>query len=149
MICINCSSPKTQVTNSRPSLKLPSVWRRRHCPVCQTTFTTREEIAEDDELLINAQNQTQPFSHPRLSVSLAAILSHRGDQAADDAFWLAKTIRSRLSGPEVKKSQLLVTTYDVLKRFDAVASLQFAAKHGLIDNIAKPRRGRPRTNRRV
>lgn len=143
MICINCGTRNTQVKNSRPSKKEASIWRRRFCPQCQTTFTTREEV--DYTGLITIEDAPEPdFSLPRLSVYLARQLAHRGPQAADEAYWLARTIQLSLPVPRITLASLVELTHQVLSRFDAVAALKHAAAHGLIENIARPRRGRPR-----
>ena len=40
MFCIKCFHAKTNVVNSRPKKKNPTVWRRRKCASCNYTFTT-------------------------------------------------------------------------------------------------------------
>lgn len=143
MICINCDALDTQVKNSRPSKKDPSIWRRRHCRICGTTFTTREEV--DYTGFITIEDAPEPeFSVPRLTIYLAHHLAHRGPQAADEAYWLARTVQEKLPARTVTLRQLILTTQDVLRHFDAVAALQHAVKHGLVESIARPRRGRPR-----
>lgn len=154
MICIKCSAD-TKVANSRPHKKTPSVWRRRECKACGTTFTTHEVVADDDYTLvvIDSYNKKTPYSLPRLMISIATALVHRPAPAnADEAYWLAQTITQTVQASatdSVQVASLAALTYDTLSNFDATAGLQYGARHGLITNSAqKPRRGRPRTTRR-
>lgn len=154
MICIVCSN-NTKVTNSRPHKKTPSVWRRRECIACATTFTTHEVVADNDYSLtvIDHQNKKSAYSLPRLMMSIAATLGHRPlPPSADEAYWLAQTVTEQIQASatdRVNTSAIAALAYDAVSRFDATAGLQYGARHGLIKNTAqKPHRGRPRTTRR-
>ena len=154
MICINCSS-STKVTNSRPHKKTPGVWRRRQCTACQTVFTTIEAVADTayEFYVTPVSGRAEPFSLPRLLLSIHAALAHRPMPAsADEAYWLAQTVAQNVQATAhdaVDASALAAECYDVVSRFDATAGIQYGARHGLITNSAqKPRRGRPRTHRR-
>lgn len=154
MICIKCSTD-TKVTNSRPHKKTPSVWRRRECKACGTTFTTHEVVADDGyELIVkDRKNSKSSYSLPRLMMSIVAALGHRPAPASsDEAYWLAQTITQEVQATatdSIQSSYLADVAYETLSHFDATAALQYGARHGLITNSAqKPRRGRPRTTRR-
>lgn len=153
MICIKCSH-ETKVINSRPHKKTPSVWRRRQCLACGTTFTTHEIIADDAyQLTVVATDKVStPFSLPRLLLSLAVVLAHRPN-SADDAYWLAQTIAEQAQASatdRVSDVELAELAYEALENFDATAALQYGARHGLIKNTAqRGRRGRPRVTRRA
>lgn len=145
MFCIKCQSKDISVINSRPSKKVPSIWRRRQCKVCGFTFTTREELAAEDLIQIG----NTPFSTPRLALSIAPLLP-QDDDAADDAFWLAKTIYEFLIKHRrytVSVGELKLTTRDVLHRFNPAVAIQYELKHKIVEASAKPRRGRPRLKR--
>lgn len=153
MICIKCSAD-TNVINSRPHKKTPSVWRRRQCRACGATFTTSEVVADQAYgFRVTADGSATEFSLPRLMLSIVAALSHRSSpNVADDSYWLAQTVAQALQATAtdtVTLSALTEETWETLSRFDATAGLQYGARHGLIKNTAqKPRRGRPRTSRR-
>jgi transcriptional repressor NrdR len=148
MICTKCFHGKTSVTNSRPHKTSPSIWRRRQCPKCKHIFTTLE-LPEASEI---ATVGGKAFSTPRLTVSLASYLTHRGDDAADDASWLVSTIVQALWTAKKKKltsRELVDIVHPVLDRFDAIAGLRYATEHNLISGQRQsPRRGRPRITRR-
>ena len=144
MFCIKCHHKTTQVVNSRPNKKSPNVWRRRQCPNCGYTFTTREEIALEDYLLIDGDN----FSVPKLAISLVQFLD--AHEAAETSYWLARTAGEQLimaSKFETSKQELQSVIRDVLGRYDPTARVKFELRYGLISPTASPRRGRPRLKR--
>jgi transcriptional regulator NrdR family protein len=148
MICTKCFHGKTQVTNSRPHKTSPSIWRRRQCLKCSHIFTTLETPDTSEAATISGK----PFSAPRLTVSLAGYLSHRGNEAPDDASWLVATVQQLMWAEHKKKltsRELVDMVYPILDRFDAIAGLRYATEHGLISGQQqKPRRGRPRITHR-
>lgn len=144
MFCIKCHHPSTHVTNSRPHKKTPHIWRRRKCPSCDYTFTTREEIALEDYILIENEN----FSTLKLAFSLVEFLPD--NEPAETAYWLARTVGEELVMSKLftlDTSTLLDSTKEVLGRYDPTARIKFELKYGLITPTASPRRGRPRLKR--
>jgi transcriptional regulator NrdR family protein len=155
MICIKCSS-ETKVTNSRPHKKTPSVWRRRECKACGTVFTTTEVIADNTYqfTVVSPDRAVTEFSLPRLMFSIAEALNHRQNTSvADESYWLAQTVAQAVQATAtdtITSGALASHVLDTLSNFDATAGIQYGARHGLIQNTAqKPRRGRPRTSRRI
>jgi len=149
MICVNCFHGKTKVSNSRPHKKAAGTWRRRQClnPSCGITFTTYEKPALDDSVSVHyggAGAPTSAFSLSKLTLSIAASFSH--DQTARQlhSLPLAETIEQLLISQVRQPSadDIAATTHQVLKRFDELAALQYAASHGLVEATRK-RRGRP------
>jgi len=148
MICINCFHAKTAVANSRPHKKTSGVWRRRECPACGQVFTTYEKPALEAKVAVSyptiGQAVTAPFSLSKLTLSIAASFTH--DQTARQlhALPLAETVEqlliSQVKAPSA--DDIAALTHQVLKRFDELAALQYAAGHGLVDATRK-RRGRP------
>ena len=148
MICIVCGNTKTNVNNSRPHKKRPSVWRRRTCPVCHTTFTTIETVDITDQLSVEyPASQKTPFSIPRLTIDIANVMAHR-DNAADDAYWLAQTVAEqiyRVSTHSISAKVISEVTYAVLDRYDGTAAIQYGARHGIITAPSRRRTTRPRS----
>lgn len=147
MICVNCFHGKTKVTNSRPHKKHSGTWRRRQCESCQTTFTTYEKPALDEAVLIHYSNNkdvTAPFSLSKLTLSIAACFSHDQTMRQLHSLPLAETVEQLLISQVQRPSadDIAATTHQVLKRFDELAALQYAATHGLVSTTRK-RRGRP------
>ena len=148
MICVNCFHGKTKVTNSRPHKKQSGTWRRRQCDSCQTTFTTYEKPALDEAVLVSYTDTSRtisaPFSLSKLTLSIAASFGH--DKVAQQlhSLSLAETVEQLLISQVRRPSadDIAATTHQVLKRFDELAALQYAATHGMV-SASRKRRGRP------
>lgn len=150
MICVNCFHGKTKVTNSRPHKKNPGTWRRRNCPDCGITFTTYEKPALDDSVTVHYPGEggkkglSAAFSLSKLTLSVAASFPHDAVTRQLHSLSLAETVEqlliSQVKQPSV--DDIAATTHQVLKRFDELAALQYAAAHGLVE-ATRSRRGRP------
>lgn len=143
MICINCFTSKTSVTNSRPHKTHASTWRRRQCSSCQAIFTTYERPSLEDTLVLAEDGSSAAFSRSKLCLSLADALQHNTTAMQLHSLALAETVEQLLL-LEVRQpsvADIAATAHQVLKRFDELAALQYAAKHELIHTIR--RRGRP------
>lgn len=91
-------------------------------------------------------NKSTPFNIGQLILSIAQAFSHAPNVAKAHAFSLAKTVEDILS-TEVKlitPEEIAAVTHAVIKRFDELAGLQYAARHQLVTTIRK--RGRPSTS---
>lgn len=144
MICINCFHTTTRVINSRPHKKQPSVWRRRQCPKCNFVFTTNEQPSLiDNRRVFLPDNKTEIFSLGKLTISIASAFTHDTKKASYDSLWLAQTVERILSTDYtvITPDDIAAVTHQVLKNFDELAAVQYAAKHRLIASAR--RRGRP------
>ena len=143
MICINCFSPKTKVTNSRTAKKTTEVWRRRQCARCNSTFTTYERPSLEQTEVYGKSRHKALFSLSKLTLSIAAAFPHDLDTAQRHSLSLAQTVEQLLLRDVQQPSadDICAITHQVLQRFDALAALQYAARHELITPTR--RRGRP------
>lgn len=144
MFCINCFHPNTNVANSRPHKKQPSVWRRRKCPDCGATFTTTERPSLTENRAVSLPDgSSEAFNTGKLIISIAGAFSHDPEKAKYDAQWLAQTVETALSVgyANITPDDIAAETHQALKRFDELAAVQYAAKHHLIRTTR--RRGRP------
>ena len=151
MICVNCFHEKTKVTNSRPHKKAAGTWRRRQClnSTCGVTFTTYEKPALDESLPIHYGTHVDaktsaPFSLSKLTLSIAASFTHDPIARQLHSLPLAETVEQLLISQVQRPSadDIAATTHQLLKRFDELAALQYAAGHGLVA-ATRSRRGRP------
>lgn len=145
MFCINCFHAKTSVANSRPHKKQPSVWRRRSCAHCGAAFTTYERPSLAENTPINLPDgTTDTFNLGRLIISIAASFSHNPNEGRYNALWLATTVEDTLSSQRthITPEDIAATTHHVLRQFDELAAIQYAAQHQLISSTRR-RRGRP------
>ncbi len=144
MFCINCFHKRTSVVNSRPHKKEPSVWRRRTCSACRAVFTTIERPSLKDNRLVSLPDgATDTFNLGKLVLSIASAFAHDPKKASYDSLWLAETVEDTLSTEYaiITPDDIAAVTHEVLKRFDELAAVQYAAKHRLIVSVR--RRGRP------
>lgn len=144
MFCINCFHTNTSVTNSRPNKKQPQVWRRRTCLNCQSTFTTYERPSLADNKPINLPGGgNDTFNLGKLILSIAKAFTHASHDAQYDSLWLAQTVEDTLSTERqiITPEDIAAITHQVLKKFDELAAIQYAAQHQLISSTRK--RGRP------
>jgi transcriptional repressor NrdR len=70
MVCPLCSSPKTKVTNSRPTTEKGRVWRRRRCEACCQVFTTYEAYDLSYVLVVKRKSYSEPYQKMKLFLSL-------------------------------------------------------------------------------
>ena len=144
MYCINCFHPSTRVANSRAHTKHPSVWRRRSCTRCHMTFTTYERPSlSDNKKVALPSGSNEPFNLGKLIISIAGAFSHSPDESKYASLWLANTVEDTLSTqyPTITPDDIAAVTHETLKRFDELAAMQYAARHGLI--VSARKRGRP------
>ncbi len=144
MICINCFNTKTSIVNSRPHKSASATWRRRACSQCSQRFTTYERPRLDESVKVVRDNDaSSPFSLGKLTLSIADSFTHDKQKAEYDCLPLAETVEQMLvrEVPQPSVHDIAVYTHTVLRRFDEVAALQYAARHGLVEGVRK--RGRP------
>lgn len=120
----------TRVINSRHNKKSSTTWRRRQCKDCGYIYTTYEEPALDQIATVSDGGST-PFSHAKLMISLASCFEYTPTKRAESAEALAKTIEAKLiqNGFKTSPQAICEVSYQALKNFDRLASVQYAAKH--------------------
>lgn len=144
MFCINCFHPSTSVTNSRPHKKRPSVWRRRSCSKCGAVFTSHERPSlADNKPVILSDGREDVFNLGKLTISISKAFHHAQEEAEYSSLALAQTVEDTLSTQvkTVTTEDIEATTHQVLKQYDELAAMQYAAQHQLISSVKK--RGRP------
>lgn len=132
MVCIYCGSA-TQVTNSRLQKRVNSVWRRRTCQLCKTTFTTIEQPDLASTLVIKrSQRHIEPFERDKLFISIYESCKHR-PQALRDATALMVTAVGQIlkanTDSVVGRDELVAIVYGILERFDVTAATVYNAYH--------------------
>lgn len=143
MFCINCFSPSTSVNNSRPNKKQPLVWRRRTCSQCGTVFTTIERPSLAHAQFVHAEKGDTAFNLGKLIVSLAKAFQHDPKQIDTAILDLAQTVETQLATEVevITPEEIAAVAHQVLKRYDELAAMQYAAQHRLLTSTR--RRGRP------
>lgn len=143
MLCIQCHSNLTCVTNSRPNKKQARVWRRRHCPTCGADFTTQEKpaLGATISVLSSKTGLRQPFYQGRLIYSIMRSFLHDEQFGIDSALPLSDTVIATLlpTSSVINSTEIAAACYDILLRFDQSAATQYALTHGMLNT---PRRRR-------
>jgi transcriptional regulator NrdR family protein len=87
--------------------------------------------------------KTEEFNLGKLLISISRAFTHNVSEAAYSSLWLAQTAEDILSTEveTITPEEIAAITHDVLKRFDELAAIQYAAQHQLISSVR--RRGRP------
>lgn len=149
MFCINCFQPSTNVSNSRPNKKQPLVWRRRSCPQCGAVFTTTERPSlAHTQKVHSPSGETRAFNLGKLIISLSRAFQHNPQDAELATLELAQTIETILTTEvqTITPEDIEVIAHQVLRRYDELAAMQYAAQHQLI--TTSKRRGRPSLHER-
>ncbi len=131
MKCPFCESD-TSVEISRPSRKLPAVWRRRRCQDCGKVFSTREK--PDLSLSVTVRKETgqsEPFSEDKLLVSIYGCLTHRKDALEASRALSENTIRLLLPSKTglMESTEIRSAVLKILRRFDRAAYTYYLAHH--------------------
>jgi len=145
MFCINCFNKSTRVSNTRPSKKQPHIWRRRSCSECEAVFTTRERPSlADNKSVILPSGEKDEFNLGKLILSISRAFTHNKHEAEYSTLWLAQTIEDILSTEQetITPEDIEATAHHVLKQYDELAAIQYAAQHNLISSTRR-KRGRP------
>jgi transcriptional regulator NrdR family protein len=102
----------------------------------------------DNKTLSLSDGRSDTFNLGRLIISIANAFTHSPVKAKYDSLWLAQTVENALSTEYsiITTDDIAAVTHQVLKKFDELAAVQYAAKHGLI--ASTKRRGRPSLSER-
>lgn len=146
MFCVNCLTPHTDVANSRPHKRTPTVWRRRRCPQCQHIFSTTEMPEPTSNLQIHntATDGSATFNPGRLVISIANAFQHNEAKGKQEAWELMQTVTGILVSDcrnETTVHDIATVTHQILQNYDSAAAISYALQHGLLKEVR--RRGRP------
>lgn len=83
------------------------------------------------------------FNIGRLTISIAEAFSHDLEHGKNQALRLAYTVESILASDYavITTADIEAVTHQILRRYDELAAIQYAAKHQLIVSARRP--GRP------
>ena len=82
--------------------------------------------------MILKKGKEESFSNTRLLLSIARCFEHVPEKQADYALSLCESIVHKLmdkNGDRFSLEKLVITTFDTLKNFDHLSSVQYAARH--------------------
>ena len=132
MVCIYCGG-KTHITNSRRQRRSNTTWRRHHCTLCDTVFTSIEAADYSKHITVrSSHNDETAFSRDRLLLSLHKSLQHRPNPLSD-AIGLCETVVNNVGQQSkqgiLQSSDIRTTVIKILQRFDKLAAQYYSALH--------------------
>lgn len=137
MKCPFCSSPDTQVIDSRVSEEGDTIRRRRRCSACDKRFTTYERVELTMPALVKRNGTRVEYDRSKLRASLNLALRKRPVSTQDVDAAVARIEESLLvSGQrEVDSRYVGGLVMDELKKLDQVAYVRFASVYKSFDDI--------------
>lgn len=123
MKCIYCAHKETEVRNSRLGVRGVGVWRRRHCPACDATFTTTELGFAQNLFILKRSGKRQRFIYEKLFVSIFVSIDKGKANDNGQNAKLAKEITDKiissllkLKTKDVATKTIIEITYDQLQK---------------------------------
>jgi transcriptional repressor NrdR len=129
MRCPYCSSPDTQVKDSRPAEDNSAIRRRRVCPDCGGRFTTFERVQLRELVVIKKSGRRAPFDRDKLMRSLEIALRKRPVEPERVERMVNGIVRQLESSgePEVESARIGELVIEGLRALDPVAYVRFAS----------------------
>ena len=129
MKCPFCNHEDTQVKDSRPAEDHTSIRRRRHCPRCDSRFTTYERVQLRDVVIIKKTGVKEVFDRDKLSRSIRLACRKRNvDREALETGinHIQRTLETR-GEAEIHSDVIGAMVMDLLRGLDMVAYVRFAS----------------------
>jgi transcriptional repressor NrdR len=129
MRCPFCNHADTAVKDSRPTEDGGSIRRRRHCPACDSRFTTFERVQLRELTVVKANGGRKPFDRDKIMRSIT-IATRKRPVAAEAVEQLANAITRKLemSGEtEIPSARIGEMVMEGLQNLDKVAYIRYAS----------------------
>lgn len=129
MRCPYCSSPDTQVKDSRPSDDGTSIRRRRVCPDCGGRFTTFERVQLRELIVVKRSGKRIPFERDKLLRSVEVALRKRPvepERIERMVNGIVRQLESMVEG-DIPSETIGELVMEGLKNLDGVAYVRFAS----------------------
>ena len=129
MKCPFCSSPDSQVKDSRPSEDGAAIRRRRLCPDCGGRFTTFERVQLRELTILKRSGRRAPFDREKLERSIVMAMRKRPIEAERVERMISAIVRQLESLGETEIASTVVgeMAMKALKNLDEVAYVRFAS----------------------
>jgi transcriptional repressor NrdR len=138
MNCPFCSSPDTQVIDSRVSEAGDSIRRRRRCTACQKRFTTYETVELRLPQVVKSDGSRADFDERRIRVGFQRALHKRPvpTEYVDAAIQRIVGHVLALGEREVPSRQVGELVMDELRKLDKVGYIRFASVYRSFQDVA-------------
>jgi transcriptional repressor NrdR len=127
--CPFCSSPDSQVKDSRPSEDGAAIRRRRHCPECGGRFTTFERVQLRELVIVKRSGRRIPFDRDKLMRSVQIALRKRPVDPERVEKMVSGIVRQLESMGETEIPSQVVgeKVMDGLKELDEIGYIRYAS----------------------
>lgn len=129
MKCPFCSHEDTQVKDSRPSEDGSTIRRRRHCPECESRFTTFERVQMRELQVIKNDGERRPFDRDKIARSIG-IACRKRPVSPDKIEQVVNVIVQKLESlgeSEIPTTMIGSLIMEELRGIDKVAYIRFAS----------------------
>ena len=137
MKCPFCSSPDTQVIDSRVSDDGDSIRRRRKCAACNKRFTTYETVELRMPQVVKQDGSRAEFDLDKLRTGFMRALHKRPvpTQLVDEAIATITQDVLSLGGREVESRRVGEMVMRELHKLDQVAYIRFASVYRSFEGV--------------
>lgn len=127
MRCPFCGNEATQVKDSRPAED--AIRRRRHCPECDSRFTTFERVQLRELTVVKRNGQKRPFDRDKVVKSITVATRKRPISEDLIEVTVNNIVRSlEMSGDsEIPVDKIGEAIMEALYELDKVAYIRFAS----------------------
>ena|SRR3990167_4641951 len=129
MCCPYCRSVETNVVDSRDSLDLATVRRRRECESCNKRFTTYERVESVELIVVKKDGSRERFDKAKLLAGLFKATEKRAVSAnliTGSADQIERELRNNDS-VEIKSQMIGELVMKKLRAIDKVSYIRFAS----------------------
>jgi len=139
MRCPKCASLEDKVIDSRLSKDGTSIRRRRECLLCETRFTTYEELERLELRIIKRDERHEPFDRHKLLTSLIKACEKRPISMDDMERSVEEIMRDLESSQEreVSTRVLGAKVMEKLHALDHVAYVRYASVYRQFQDIGE------------
>lgn len=126
MKCPKCSSDDDKVLDSRTLREGAAIRRRRECMKCSHRFTTYEEIARDEVVVIKNDGRRQPFDRLKLDKAIRQACGKR--KISDEQIRsMIDSVVANIDRDEITSAEIADLVMNELHKVDEVAYIRFAS----------------------
>lgn len=129
MKCPFCGHLDTQVKDSRAGEEGEAIRRRRHCPACDSRFTTFERVQLREMTVVKTNGERKPLDREKILRSISIATRKRPVDAAAVTQLVNRIMRTlETSGEaEVTSSRIGELVMQGLHKLDNVAYIRYAS----------------------
>lgn len=137
MKCPACGADADKVLDSRSIRDGAGIRRRRECTVCGRRYTTFEEVAGDEVMVVKSDGRRETFDRRKIDKSIRRACGKRPVSDEQIRATIDRIVGQLPSGEEIKSSQIAELVMDELRRIDDVAYIRFASVYRRFTDVAQ------------